>query len=63
MQVRKANSRQMQVFQEEELYNATPASLVDTLPETVPIEQVIKKAPGKQGHVWSQANSKVTTGL
>ena len=49
MQVRKANSRQMQAFQEKEMYNAMPVSFEDSLPETVPIEQVIKKATGTQG--------------
>ena len=48
MQVRKANSRQMLVLQEEEIYNAMLASLQGTLPETVSIEQVFKKAPERQ---------------
>ena len=50
-------------LQEEETYNAIRVSLQGTLQETVPIDQVIKKAPETQGQVWSQANSKVTTGL
>ena len=50
-------------LQEEEMCNAMPVSFQGTLPETVPIDQVIKKAPETQGWVWSQANSKVTTGL
>ena len=50
-------------LQEEEMCNAMRVSLQGTLPETVPIEQVIKKAPEIQGRVHSRANSKVTTGL
>ena len=47
-QVRNHN-REEQVLVEEEMYNAMPVSLEDTLLETVPIEQVIKRAPGTQG--------------
>ena len=36
-------------FGVEEMCSATPVSLEDTLPETVPIEQEIRKAPGTQG--------------
>ena len=36
-------------FGVEEMCSATHASLEDTLPETVPIEQEIRQAPGTQG--------------
>ena len=50
-------------LQEEEMCNAMRVSLQGTLPETVPIDQVFKKAPETQGQVCSQVNSKETTGL
>ena len=46
------HNREEQALAEERMCNAMHASLEDTLPEIVPIKQVIKKAQGTQDQVW-----------